>query len=122
MRRKDTSHLARRKQAVADGGGNARTRKMRQRRVDLGAEAPATGGGARVSEGTPLPAVAQQRGRAARGVTQPVGRVESPEFRTNGVFTPTSGQEDVLDANARTVREVEARQAFNPYTLYQGLK
>ena len=94
MPRKDTSRLARRKQAVADGGGNARTRKMRQRRVDLGAEAPATGGGARVSEGTPLP----------------------------GVFTPTSGQEDVLDANARTMRDIETRRAFNPYTLYQGLK
>jgi len=120
MRRKGTSHLARRKQAIADGGGNARTRKMRQRRADLGAGAPATGGGARVSEGTPLPAVVQQRGLAARGVPQPVGRVESPEFSRPGVLT--SGQEGILDANARTMREIETRRAFNPYTLYQGLK
>jgi len=101
MPRKDTSHLARRKQAVADGGGNARTRKMRQRRVDLGVEAPATGGGARVSEGTPIP----------------------PEVVANPLFSgPASGQEDVLDANARTMRDIETRRAFNPYTLYQGLK
>lgn len=119
MRRKGTSHLARRKQAIADGGGNARTRKMRQRQADLGAGAPATGG-ARVSEGTPLPAVVQQRGRAARGVPQPVGRVESPELSRPGVLT--SGQEGILDANARTMREIETRRAFNPYTLYQGLK
>ena len=47
--------MARREQSIADGGGNARERKMRQRRADLGAGVPATRGSARVSKGTPVP-------------------------------------------------------------------